>query len=343
MTSAGQRRILARGQGRYAAECPRPHQGVHLPEAQLYREILDAQLEMVCRFRRDGTILFVNRAYAEPLGTTPEALTGRNLWQFVTAADRAEVEARVDLLTPEHPEITIENRIETTAGPRWVLWRNHGLEFDEDGHLLVAQSSGFDITDRKQLEEQRQLLVDELNHRVRNTLTVVQGMARQSFREDHVSAEALETFTARLHALAAAHTILSGANWRGAGMDEIVRAALAICGDQSPRIAVTGPEVELRPGAALALALILHELATNALKYGALSTRTGRVEIAWQRQADRLELAWQESGGPAVTPPVRRGFGSRLLESSIRGQLAGTFTLDYAPAGVRCTMEFPLG
>lgn len=297
---------------------------------------------MVCRFRRDGTILFVNRAYAEPLGTTAEALSGRNLWKFVTAEDRAGVEAQLDQLTPDHPEITIENRIETTTGPRWIMWRNHALEFSEDGHLLVAQSSGFDITDRKQLEEQRQLLVDELNHRVRNTLTVVQGMARQSFREDRVSAEALETFTARLHALAAAHTILSGANWRGASMDEIARAALSICADQASRIAVAGPEIELAPGTALALALILHELATNALKYGALSTRTGRVQVDWQSERDRLRLAWQESGGPAVVPPTRRGFGSRLLESSIRGQLAGTLDLDYAPDGLRCVMEFPL-
>lgn len=313
-----------------------------MPETQLYREILDAQLEMVCRFRRDGTILFVNRAYAEPLGSTPEALTGRNLWQFVTAEDRAGVEAQVDQLTPEHSEITIENRIETTSGPRWVLWRNHGLEFDADGQLLVAQSSGFDITERKLLEEQRQLLVDELNHRVRNTLTVVQGMARQSFRLDRVTEEALEVFTARLHALASAHTILSGANWRSAGIEGIARAALAVCGEDSPRIAAAGPAVELRPSAALAVALILHELATNALKYGALSARAGQVRIAWQVIDGQLHLDWTETDGPPVQTPSRRGFGSRLLESSIRGQLAGTLALDYAPTGLVCRMAFPL-
>ena len=297
---------------------------------------------MVCRFRRDGTILFVNRAYAEPLGTTPEALTGRNLWQFVTAEDRAGVEAQIDQLTPDHAEITIVNRLETLAGPRWVLWRNHGLEFDSDGHLLVAQSSGFDITERKQLEEQRQLLVDELNHRVRNTLTVVQGMAHQSFRTERVTEEALETFNARLHALAAAHTILSGANWRSASMAEIAGAALAICSDQGARVCCSGPEVELSPSIALALALILHELATNALKYGALSGPAGSVGIEWQREGEALRLAWHEQGGPPVVPPTRRGFGTRLLESSVRGQLAGTLALDYAPTGLRCAMEFPL-
>lgn len=298
---------------------------------------------MVCRFRRDGTILFVNRAYAEPMGATAEELTGRNLWQFVTAEDRAGVEAQLDRLTPEHPEITIENRIETTAGPRWIMWRNHALEFSSEGHLLVAQSSGFDITDRKVLEEQRQLLVDELNHRVRNTLTVVQSMARQSFREERVSGEALDTFTARLHALAAAHTILSGSNWRSASMAEIVRAALAICGEQSPRVVCTGPEVELRPSTAVTMALILHKLATNALKYGSLSVGSGRVRLEWRQDDGQFYLAWQESDGPSVAAPVRRGFGSRLLESSIRGQLAGALALDYAPDGLRCTMEFPLG
>ena len=106
-------------------------------DAPLLREILDAQLEMVCRFRRDGTILFVNRAYAETLGSTPAELTGNNLWQYVSAADRAHVEAQVDQLSVDRPEITIENRFETASGVRWVMWRNHGLAFDAAGSRLA--------------------------------------------------------------------------------------------------------------------------------------------------------------------------------------------------------------
>ena len=266
-------------------------------DAPLLREILDAQLEMVCRFRRDGTILFVNRAYAETLGSTPAELTGNNLWQYVSAADRAHVE---------------------------------------------AQSSGFDITERKQLEEQRQLLIDELNHRVRNTLTVVQGMAFQSFRTELVTEDALETFNARLHALAAAHTVLSQTNWSGAEIGHIVGQALAICGEGSGRVVVTGSPATIRPATAVALSLVLHELATNALKHGALAGVAGQVAVGWTVAERRLGLTWHEHGGPAVRPPGRRGFGSRLLESTVRGQLAGELEIDYAPAGLRCRIAIPL-
>lgn len=311
-------------------------------DARLLREILDAQLEMVCRFRRDGTILFVNRAYAETLGRTPAELTGNNLWQFVSAADRAHVEAQVDQLSVERPEITIENRFETATGVRWVMWRNHGLAFGADGRLAVAQSSGFDITERKLLEEQRQLLIDELNHRVRNTLTVVQGMAFQSFRTELVTEAALETFNARLHALAAAHTVLSQTNWSGAEIGHIVGQALAICGEGSGRVVVTGSPAMIRPATALALSLVLHELATNALKHGALAGVAGQVAVGWTVVERRLGLTWHEYGGPAVRPPERRGFGSRLLDSTVRRQLAGELEVEYAPAGLRCRIAIPL-
>lgn len=311
-------------------------------DAHLLREILDAQLEMLCRFRRDGTILFVNRAYAETLGKTPAELTGKSLWQFVSAADRSAVEAQLSQLSPTRSEITIENRFETRAGTRWVMWRNHGLEFSPDGELLVAQSSGFDITDRKTLEEQRQLLIDELNHRVRNTLTVVQGMAYQSFRDDRVSPEALQTFNARLHALAAAHTVLSQANWAGAELAGIVGRALAICGEDTGRVTASGPPVMLPPSAAVAVALVLHELATNALKYGALANATGRLTVSWRCDDGKVRLAWHERGGPPVVPPTRVGFGTRLLDSSVRRQLGGELELDHAPEGLRCTIAFPL-
>ena len=312
-------------------------------DPHLLREILDAQLEMLCRFRRDGTILFVNRAYADTLGRSPAELTGKNLWQFVSAADRADVEARLNQLSPDRPEITIENRFETAAGTRWIMWRNHGLSFGPDGDLLVAQSSGFDITERKQLEEQRQLLIDELNHRVRNTLTVVQGMALQSFRNDAVPRAQLETFTARLHALASAHTVLSNANWTGAGLGGIVAEAMAICGDGSPRIVQSGPDVTVAPGVAVALALVLHELVTNAIKYGALSNADGTLAIEWSVERSQLLVRWTERGGPPVSPPVRRGFGSRLLETTVGGQLGGELAMTYAPAGVECRIVIPLG
>lgn len=311
-------------------------------EAKLLREILDAQLELVCRFRRDGTIVYANKAYADSIGATGALLAGRSLWDFVSPHDRAHVEAQIGGLTPDNPKVQVENRFETVAGTRWTLWRNVALEFDDNGQWLVAQSSGFDITERKQLEEQRELLLDELNHRVRNTLMVVQGMAQQSFKGDNVPREQLASFNARLHALAAAHTALSDDNWTGASLTRIVREGLLIAG-HTERASFAGPDLTLRPGAAVALVLVLHELATNAVKYGALSNPFGQIAVEWWRDPqDCLNLVWVESGGPTVAPPSRTGFGTRLIRSSITGPLGGEVQLDYAPGGLTCRMRFPL-
>lgn len=315
--------------------------------AGLLREILDAQLEMVCRFAQDGTILFVNRAYADTLHSTPTELTGRILWDFVSAEDRAYVEEQIARLTPEHRIVTIENRIDTPDGARWVMWYNTALSFDDDGRWTEAQSSGFDVTDRKAFEEQRQLLLDELNHRVRNTLMVVQGMAYQTFKNDNVPQEPLEAFNARLHALSAAHTALSRSNWAGAEMEEVVKRGLAFCGGGTARFRLGGDALNLRPNAAVAIVLVLHELATNAVKYGALSNHAGQVDLRWSVDdtADgphRLDLSWTESGGPEVAEPDRQGFGTRLITTSVRQQLGGDVKMSFPPEGMSCVMSMPL-
>jgi PAS domain S-box-containing protein len=314
-------------------------------DATMLREILDAQLDMVCRFTREGRILFVNRAYAQTLGKSVEELTGSNLWGRVSAEDRLDVERQLSLLGPDHPQVIIENRLETAQGPRWTLWRNAAVSFGPDGYWDIAQSTGFDITERKQLEEQRQLLQDELNHRVRNTLMVVQGMAYQSFRGDDVPQAALSAFNARLHALAGAHTVLSRSNWTGAEMADVVHHGLAICGQDMARIKADGPPLNLRPAVAVALVLVLHELATNAVKYGSLSNHAGQVAIGWtlDDSRERLTLDWAERAGPPVPMPVERGFGSRLIETSITRQLAGEVDVDYAVTGLTCRMALPLG
>lgn len=317
--------------------------------AGLLREILDAQLELVCRFARDGSILFVNNAYAATLGSSPTELTGSNLWRYVSAEDRAYVEAQVARLSPDQPTLNIENRFETAMGTRWVLWRNHALAFDADGQWTEAQSTGIDITERKRLEEQRQLLVDELNHRVRNTLMVVQGMAYQTFKGSGVPPVALDAFNARLHALAAAHTALSAANWVGAELAEVVRRGLAICATD-PRVTADGPPATLRPSAAVALVLVLHELVTNAIKYGALTAHGGTVWISWRitEPADgpagqrRLDLEWRERGAVLpVEPPRVTGFGTRLITDSITRQLDGTVDMAFTAEGLTCRMIFP--
>ncbi len=315
-----------------------------MADRALLREILDAQLEMVCRFRADGMILFVNRAYARSLGLEPDDLTGKNLWAFVTGDDHSYVMNELNRLTPSQPELTIENRFETASGTRWVLWSNHALEFDEQGKWSVGQSTGIDITDRKQLEEQLELLVGELNHRVKNTLMVVQAMAFQTFRGANGLSEPVTTFNQRLSAVSGAHDALSRANWTGTTMAEIVRQGTVICDDGGVRVRSTGPEVVLPANATVSLVMVLHELATNAMKYGALSDEKGQVHICWSldKPAREVTIDWRESGGPPVRPPSRKGFGFRLINEAVPRQLSGTVDLAYGADGLRCKISLPV-
>ncbi|MBB3858940.1 PAS domain S-box-containing protein [Novosphingobium hassiacum] len=315
-----------------------------MADRALLREILDAQLEMVCRYRADGTILFVNRAYSRSLGLEPDDLTGKSLWEFVTGEDHLHVKSELDRLTPEHPEVTIENRFEKASGTRWILWNNHALEFDEHGKWLVGQSTGIDITERKQLEEQLELLVGELNHRVKNTLMVVQAMAFQTFRGANEVSGPVRTFNQRLSAVSGAHDALSRANWTGTLMAEIVRHGILICADGDLRVSVSGPDVVMPANATVSLVMVLHELATNAMKYGALSDNKGQVAIDWSLNAtgDVVSITWRESGGPVVRAPTRKGFGFRLINEAVPRQLSGKVDLTYDPDGLCCRIALPL-
>lgn len=185
------------------------------------------------------------------------------------------------------------------------------------------------------------LLVEELNHRVKNTLALMQAIAVQTFRS--ASRDERAKFEGRLGALAEAHNLLSQEKWAGSELKDVVTRVLQPFLLSGPeRIRMTGPAVPLSPRLAVVLSMIVHEIATNAAKYGALSNETGRVTLEWDIIADtpkpRLRLIWTETGGPPVTAPVQRGFGSRLIERSARDQLGGEATVDFLPRGVVCTV-----
>jgi two-component sensor histidine kinase len=199
---------------------------------------------------------------------------------------------------------------------------------------------GSDVTDRVHAERQQKLLVDELNHRVKNTLATVQAIAAQTLRSTADMETFREAFESRLMALSATHDLLTATNWRSAGLRDVLRVEFRPYGAERYRL--EGPEVSLTPAEALALGLLFHELATNAAKYGALSTSSGCVEIAWTTNDKGLELTWRERGGPAVMAPTRRGFGSRLIERSLKGALAGDAVLEFAPTGLVCRIVLPL-
>ena len=180
-------------------------------------------------------------------------------------------------------------------------------------------------------------LVAELDHRVKNVLASVQSLAAQSARKTTSLDAFLKTFAGRLEAMASAHTLLTATRWRGAEIGNIAAAELGGLAPGQARW--SGPEMLLNPRATNALTLALHELATNAVKFGALSAETGRVEVAWARRAGGgFELTWSERGGPPVSPPTRRGFGSTLLERVTGRELGGEARMEFAPAGVRVTI-----
>ncbi len=199
-----------------------------------------------------------------------------------------------------------------------------------------------DVTERRRAEETQRLLVDELNHRVKNTLANVQAIATQTLRTGTDLASFGTTFLGRLQSLASAHAILSDATWSGAAIGELVRDQMQPGTLDAGRVEISGPDILLPPATALRLALIVHELCTNANKYGAFADATGRLRLAWSRRPDGVDLRWEEDGGPAVTPPQRTGFGSTLIEQSARAE-GGAATVSWLPHGVVWEISLTFG
>ncbi|EIZ86817.1 PAS sensor protein [Methylobacterium sp. GXF4] len=228
----------------------------------------------------------------------------------------------------------------------YILDRGYVIR-DAQGHAVRMIGAMLDITARKRAEEHQRLLTGELQHRVKNTLAMVQAIANQTLRNATSPQEAREAFQARLIALGKAHDILTQASWTAAPIAEVIEGALSVHRQDAARIRISGPNVLLAAKPALSLALALHELATNAAKYGALSNESGIVELRWHvihdDTAPRFCLTWSEQGGPPIlSQPARRGFGSRLIERSFAAEVGGEVKLTYAPTGVVCRLEATL-
>lgn len=227
------------------------------------------------------------------------------------------------------------------------LWRTLAITSVIGGILLMV-GLGFALrmaTTIARGEMLHDLLIEELNHRVKNTLAIMQSIATQTFRS--ASRAEREKFEGRLGALAEAHNLLSTAKWQGSDLQDVVGRVLQPYLLNAPeRIRMFGPQVPLSPRLAVVLSMIVHEIATNAAKYGALSNDTGRVTVDWEVREDgagrTLRMIWTEAGGPLVTAPVQRGFGSRLIERSARDQLGGEATVDFLPRGVVYTLTCAL-
>jgi PAS domain S-box-containing protein len=222
-------------------------------------------------------------------------------------------------------------------------WRINRIALPEGSYGVVCYFR--DISVQVRARQQRELLINELNHRVKNTLATVQSVAAQTLKGTTVPTAVKDALESRLLSMAGAHDVLTQQNWEGADLRNIVERALSPFMAARREFDVNGPDIRLLPKSALAIAMAVHELATNAAKYGALSNGSGRISVHWdiaERDERHLQIVWTEMGGPEVTAPTRKGFGSRLIERGLAGQLGGEAVIDYRGTGVVCRIIAPL-
>jgi PAS domain S-box-containing protein len=283
----------------------------------------------------------------------------------LTGYDRDEVLAqRFDFILDAEADEAIKRKVDAAfevpsdESPSIECRRKDGSKFcadilvnavkDDDGDVIQHFVSLVDTTRFLQAQQNAAMLIDELNHRVKNTLATVQSIVTQAVRNEtdvHAVQQAIET---RIAALSRSHDLLGREKWDGAGLRELIDEALApfrTTAGHAERFVIAGEDMRLSPKATLALGIAFNELATNAVKYGAFSNESGTVSIRWtldrKPEGRRLCLHWREEGGPPVTPPKRKGFGSRVIERGLAHELGGTVTLEYLPAGIVCTIDVP--
>ena len=290
-----------------------------------------------------GTIMSWNRGAERLFGYTAEEAIGQPVTMLIPE-DRIEEEP--DILQRIRRGQRIDH-YETVRRRKDGSLANISLTVspvkDAHGRIVGASKIARDISERKRAAELEQLLAGEMKHRIKNSLATVQALASQTLRT--VSPEEKEAFIARLHAIANAHDLMTAETWERVPLRSVVMQAIEpFRAEQTDRIVTRGPEgISLGASKSLLLAMALHELGTNALKYGALSNDGGRVEISWESQAqsDLVVVSWRESGGPKVEPPEHHGFGSRLIQRAMESGL-GKAQLDFQPDGLACTLGIAL-
>lgn len=297
----------------------------------------------------DNPIIFANDSFLSLTGYSREEVLGKS-FNFLMAHG-----ADADALA----KIKAEFEGSSKGGTEILYRRKDGSEFwsavfispvrDAGGNIIQYFASFADLTKHKDDEVRSRMLIDELNHRVKNTLSTVQSIVWQTLRTTADPMAIRQSIESRLFALSRSHDLLTREKWESAGLFDIAHDALepfGVSGGRADRILITGENIRFPPKAALALGIAFNELATNAVKYGALSNAVGSILIGWTMETapagKRLLLSWTEKGGPPVTPPAHKGFGSRVLERGLAHELEGTVHLDYRPGGLVCTMDIPL-
>lgn len=310
-----------------------------------FRLLADTIAQLAWIADPDGALTWYNRRWYDYTGTTFAEMRAWG-WRKVHHPDHldaAEAKYRAHVARGEAWEDTFPLR-GADGRYRWFLSRAVPL-LGRDGGIVCWFGTNTDITEQREAERRIELLLLEVNHRAKNMLAMILSLARRSLAgEGRAAARFMITLEQRIASLAANQDLLVRHSWAEAPLAELVRVQLAFLGDGVWQVDSGGPDLLLVPAAAETIGMALHELATNALKYGALSVAQGRVRLEWRRTADHLVLSWQERDGPVVAgPPAQRGFGSRLIADVPRGKLRAEVEMHYAPAGFRWVLRCPAG
>lgn len=308
------------------------------------RQVIDLNPNLIFAKDRHGRFTLVNEAAAAFYGRTVDQLLGTtdidihppSEVDFFRQIDREVIDNATE-------RFIFEEKVTDPAGNvHWLQVMKRPIT-DPDGNTTQLLGVAVDITERKLAQERQALMVRELDHRVKNNLFSVQALAEQTAHSAKSVEDFVRAFSGRIRSLAVAHEALAQAHWEGAELGELLRRLLEPYGNLTPkRITFTGDPVVLSPAMAPPLCMALHELATNAVKYGALSTPQGSVDIRWTLRDDRLLIEWHERGGPPVTQPHHHGFGTDLVNGVTRHQLRGDVQFQFDPAGVSCSINVPL-
>lgn len=311
-----------------------------------FRTLADNISTLCWMARPDGHIFWYNSRWYEYTGTSPLDQVG---WGWQAVHDPNTLPAVMErwnhsLATGESFEMTFPLR-GGDGRLRPFLTRIVPLK-DHRGNVVRWFGTNTDVTTQHNHEEQLRLLINELNHRVKNTLALVQSVATQSLKGAADLTSARNNLDARLIAMSGAHDLLTQQTWQGAWIADVLNGALSSFVQEPKRVSLSGSRVWIAPRMALSLSMALHELATNATKYGALSNESGSIAVSWNiapQDQNVLQIRWSESGGPVVARPSRRGFGSRLIEQVLAADLEGKVELQFRAEGVICHIEAPLG
>ena len=310
-----------------------------------YRTIFEQAHDYIITADLNFVATAVNPAVTAALGYSGDELVGRSFKEFLDPDEYEQAKIMLQKKLREGGTTRYTITVRARDGRRLIWEINSQLITDSSGRPVALNAIGRDVTEQRRAEQHLRLMVDELNHRVKNTLAIVQGIAHQSFRNEAIPPETRLAFEGRLEALSVAHNLLTRENWESADLRDVVAGALGVHDDTSGRFTIGGPELRLEPKTAVTIAMALHELATNATKYGALSTDKGKVAVEW-RVSDgpepRLHICWEEKDGPAVQPPARRGFGSRMIERALAGGALELARLDFRCEGLVCEIDAPL-